>query len=178
MAVYAGLLRGVNVGGNQKLKMAELKSLCEEAGLTDVSTYLQSGNVVFRTRKKTGVAELLRKALHARTGLDVSILLRTPAELREVIARNPVKGEPNPSRLLLVFLSDALSDDAKAMLQRERAGREELHFAPRELYTYYPDGVADSRLANAITDRKLKVACTARNWNTVTALAELAGRLE
>lgn len=178
MAVFVCLLRGVNVGGNQKLKMAELKELCEQAGLTDVATYLQSGNVVFRSRKKTGVGDLVRKSLRERTGLDVSIILRTPAEMRDVIERNPISGETNPSRLLVVFLGDELSDDAKAMLLRERAGAEQLHFGEREIYTYYPDGAGVSRLANAISDKRLKVPCTARNWNTVVALAEMSGKLE
>jgi uncharacterized protein (DUF1697 family) len=178
MPVFVCFLRGVNVGGNNKIKMADLKSLCEEAGLSDVSTYLQSGNIVFRSKKKTGVEDLVRKALHARTGVDVAVVLRTPAELRAVIEHNPIADAENPSRLLVTFLDGPLSADAKALLERERVEGEILQFAAREIYTYYPDGAGNSRMANAMTDRKLKVTPTGRNWNTVTALAEMAAALE
>jgi uncharacterized protein (DUF1697 family) len=178
MPVFICFLRGVNVGGNNKIKMADLKALCETAGLSDVSTYLQSGNVVFRSKKKTGVEDLVRKALHARTGIDVAVVLRTPAELRAVIEHNPITDAPNPSRLLVTFLSDVLSVEAKALLERERVEGEQLHFAAREIYAYYPEGAGNSRLANAMTDRKLKVTPTARNWNTVTALAAMGEALE
>ncbi|MEA2489090.1 MAG: hypothetical protein QOH21_882, partial [Acidobacteriota bacterium] len=165
MPVFIGLLRGVNVGGNHKLKMAELKALCESAGLTDVSTYLQSGNVVFRTRAaRAAAAERVKTALRERTGLDVAVVLRTPAELRAVIDANPITGDPNPSRLLVAFLSEEPTAEAKALLERERVADEQLHFAGREIYSYYPEGAGTSRLANAMTDRKLKVTCTARNW--------------
>ncbi len=170
MSTFIGLLRGVNVGGHKKLRMSDLKSACESLGMNDVRTYLQSGNVVFRG-KKSGLAEAIRE----RTGVETKVILRTPEELREVIAANPFEDEArrDPGRLLVFFLEKPLAREAEEAL-RKASGPERIHLAERELYIYFPNGAGASKLMTALTEKKLGVVATARNWNTVTALLRMA----
>jgi uncharacterized protein (DUF1697 family) len=178
---YICFLRGVNVGGNKLLKMAELKVLFDALKLRDAKTYLQSGNVVFRS-DETDRAVLMRRieeGIRKKSGMDVKIILRTTDELREVIAANPLPPEDrNPSRLLVAFLGGAITDVAKALLTTLKLASEELHFGKRELYIYFSEGIANSKLSNALTERKLGVNVTARNWNTVNALLKIGEELD
>jgi uncharacterized protein (DUF1697 family) len=169
MTQFIGFIRGINVGGNKLLPMASLKASCESAGLTDVRTYLQSGNVIFRSTRKDP-ARLIEEALD----LDVKVVVRTAAELQKVVAANPFASVGNTSLLIVMFLSDEPSKEAQAALRAAHAGPEEIRFAGRELYLYYPNGMGRSKLTNAVIERKLGVTATARNWNTVTKLLELA----
>jgi uncharacterized protein (DUF1697 family) len=171
MTQFIGFIRGINVGGNNMLPMATLKSACESAGLTDVSTFLQSGNVIFRSTKKDP-APLIKKALD----LDVKVIVRSVDELRKVIEKNPFGSDRNPSALIVVFLDGTPSKEAQAALLAAHKGPEEIHFAGRELFIYYGEGMGRSKLTNAVIERKLGLSGTARNWNTVTKLLELAMR--
>lgn len=181
MTAFICLLRGVNVGGNKMMKMDALKSLCGSLKLRDAKTYLQSGNVVFRS-DETDRAVLVRRieeGIRKKTGLEVKVILRTADELRKVIAANPRSpDERNPSGLLVAFLSGEISNDAKALLTSLKIPSEELHFGSRELYIYFPEGIANSKLSNALTVKKVGVNVTARNWNTVNALLKMAEELE
>jgi uncharacterized protein (DUF1697 family) len=182
MPAFVCLLRGVNVGGNKMLRMDALKRLCTSLKLNDASTYLQSGNVVFRS-DETDRAVLVRRleeGIRKACALDVRVILRTTAELRNVIAASPLTAEPErkPSALLVAFLNGELTKGAKELLSNLRASSEELHFGNRELYLYFPDGIAGSKLSNALTEKKVGVTVTARNWNTVNALLRMAEDLE
>jgi uncharacterized protein (DUF1697 family) len=174
------LIRGVNVGGNKLLKMDALRALCESiAGITSVKTYLQSGNVVFRSSLDRGVlAKRIEDGIRKATGFEAKVILRTASEMRHVIAANPFKMGPQrePKAFLVAFLGDEIGKDARALLSKLKIDSEELHFGNRELYLYLPDGIAGSKLSNALTEKKLGVNVTARNWNTVNALLELAER--
>lgn len=160
MSTFIALIRGINVGGHKKLSMADLKSACESLGYTDVRTLLNSGNAIFSAATKPNPADL-EKALN----MDVRVILRTPAELKEAIDNNPLNGEPN--RLMLMFLEKA---PAKKFAW---AGPEQTHLDGRHVYLYYPGGQATTRLTNAFIERQLGVAGTTRNWNTVTKLLAL-----
>jgi len=151
------------------LPMASLKAACESAGLTDVRTFLQSGNVIFRSTKKDP-APLIRKALD----LDVKVIARSVEELEKVIEKNPFEGDRNPSLLIVMFLEDTPSKEAKAALEAAHKGPEEIHFAGHELFIYYPNGAGRSKMKSSLIERKLGMAGTARNWNTVTKLLALA----
>jgi uncharacterized protein (DUF1697 family) len=174
------LIRGVNVGGNKLLKMDALRALCESiAGITGVKTYLQSGNVVFHSSLDRGVlAKRIEDGIRKATGFEAKVILRTASEMRDVIAANPFKMGPQrePKAFLVAFLGDEIGNDARALLSKLKIDSEELHFGNRELYLYLPDGIAGSKLSNALTEKKLGVNVTARNWNTVNALFELAER--
>ena len=146
--------------------------------MKDAKTYLQSGNVVFRS-DETDRAVLVRRleeGIRKATALDVRVILRTTVELKKVIAANPfaVSPERNPSALLVAFLNGDLAKEAKALLSQLKTDSEELHFGDRELYIYFRAGIADSKLSNALTEKKLGVNVTARNWNTVNALLRMA----
>ncbi len=181
MPVFIAMLRGVNVGGRQKLTNAMLQQACERAGVTSVRTYLQSGNVVFRTNVRSAdrVATTIRTALTDTAGLSVDVIIRTVAELRHAIGMNPIApADLNTSGLLVVFLGQPISASALAALEKDLAAGELIEGRDRELYAYFPNGIARSKLANSFTERRLGVTCTARNWNTVSALRRLAEDVE
>jgi uncharacterized protein (DUF1697 family) len=181
MTAWICLLRGVNVGGNKMLKMDALKALFGTIGLRDAKTYLQSGNVVFRS-DETDRAVLMRRiedGIRKKSGLEVKIILRTADELRKVIAANPLPPEDhNPAALLVAFLGGPITKDAKALLTSLKIPSEELHFGKQELYLYFPEGIAGSKLSNALTEKKVGVNVTARNWNTVNALLKMGEEID
>lgn len=176
MTTYICFLRGVNVGGNKLLKMAELKALFDALKLRDAKTYLQSGNVVFRS-DETDRAVLKRRiedGIRKKSGMEVKVILRTTDELRKVIAANPFPPEDrNPSGLVVAFLDGPIANTAKSLLMSLKIDSEELHFGKQELYLYFVESMARSKLANALTEKKLGVNVTARNWNTVNALLKM-----
>jgi uncharacterized protein (DUF1697 family) len=177
---YICLIRGINVGGNNLLKMDALRALCETVGLKDAKTYLQSGNVVFRSKLDRGkLIDRIEEGIRKNSGFEAKVILRTADEIRDVIAANPFKSGPqrNPKALLVAFLGGSIGKDAKALLSKLKLDSEELHFGDQELYLYLPEGIAGSKLSNALTEKKIGVNVTARNWNTVTALLEMAETL-
>jgi uncharacterized protein (DUF1697 family) len=173
VTTYICLLRGVNVGGNKLLKMAELKTLFDSLKLRNAKTYLQSGNVVFRSDEadRDVLKRRIEDGIRKKSGMEVKIILRTTDELRKVIAANPFPAEDrNPSGLVVAFLAGPIGDAAKALLSSLKIASEELHFGKQELYIYFVESMARSKLAAALTEKKLGVNVTARNWNTVNAL--------
>ncbi len=163
MTTHAAFIRGINVGGNKQIRMADLKSACESAGLANVRTLLQSGNVVFDC-KRGDPASIIEKAIAA---MDVRVIARTADELRDVVARNPFGADRDPARTIVVFLEKVPSKEALAALAAANKGPEELHASGRELFVYYPDGMGKSKFTNVVIEKKLGMAGTARNWNTV-----------
>jgi uncharacterized protein (DUF1697 family) len=174
MTGFVALLRGINVGGRNMVKMDALKAIHESLGFKSVRTHLQSGNVVFQA--KSADAARIERALEKTLGLELTVIVRTAAELREALKRNPLPQRlANPSAYVIAFLS-AQPQHAEAL--DAYTGPEERHLLGRELYIYYGDGMARSKLTNALIERKLGVKATARNWNTVTKLLELCEALE
>lgn len=176
MAGVICLLRGVNVGGNNKLEMKALRALCESLGLRNVQTYVQSGNVVCDAPEKDadGLPQKLGAAMEKSFGFKPDIVVRSLDELRDAIARNPFAAQAatEPSKLLVVFF-DAAPDQDK--IRARKATDEQWHQSGRELYIYFPKGQGQSKLSFAPFDRgSAKVSWTGRNWNTVTKLAEMA----
>ena len=171
MAVYIALLRAVNVGGTGALPMAELKALCEEAGFADVKTYIQSGNVLFRSPEpEASVLKLLEEALAIKMGKSPGVLLRSRAELEAVAEGSPFP-HAKPNYLLVNFLPEPAP--ANALDTLVAPGGEEVHIAGKEIYIHYPDGSGRSKL-------KLPAlkAGTSRNLNTVRKLVEMAREME
>jgi uncharacterized protein (DUF1697 family) len=171
------LLRGVNVGGRNRVAMAELSRLLEARGMRDVRTYLQSGNVVVLSDSPAGeLVEVCRRALAHGFGLDVDVLVRSRDELAAVIARNPLALVAlEPKRYLVSFLREQLDAHTLSELQALAAGGEQLVASGRELYAWLPGGVARSRLWAALASPELPTPATARNWSTVTKLLAIAG---
>ena len=176
------LLRGVNVGGHHKIKMEELRDLYESLGLRRAQTYIQSGNVVFRTdvRDFPRLSERIADAIVKRFAFRPGVILRTAADLRAVIAANPFasRRDLDHSRLLVQFLAGEPPADARERVLRIDSAPEELRMAGRELFIYYPNGVARPKVPWTVIERTLQTPCTARNWNTVRKLLEMAESLD
>jgi uncharacterized protein (DUF1697 family) len=166
--VYVALLRAVNVGGTGKLPMSELVAMCTACGFSDVRTYIASGNVVFTT---TLAREAARKALETRlaayAGKPVGVVLRTAAELADVLRANPFPGAA-PNRTVVIFLDEPVAADCLATLRHCHG--EQVVPLGREIHVHYGDGMASSKLV--IPAAK---AGTGRNLNTVAKLQQMAG---
>lgn len=178
------LLRAVNVGGNRKISMADLREFFAALGFTGAKTLLQSGNVVFETGSDgradshAGVLEqLLERESASRLGLRTDYFVRTADEWREVIEHNPYPGAAasNPGHLVVMALKDAPSPADVESLQSAIRGRETLSSRGRHAYIVYPDGIGTSRLTVAVIEAKLGTRGTGRNWNTVQKLMALMG---
>jgi len=181
MPIMIALLRGVNVGGHHKVKMDELRALCQTLKLRDAQTYVQSGNVVFRTDEVDALrlAKRLEDAIERKFGFHADIVLRTPAELKKLIAGSPFANRKGlePGKLVVTFFACDLEEDRCQQIRSLKAEVEEIQLAPRELFIYFPDGMGRSKLV-PLLDRTLKKTGTARNWNTVTKLLAMAEALE
>ena len=170
------MLRGINLGPNRRVPMADLRALFSEAGHGDVRTYVQSGNVVLESAATPAALEREAAALISeRFGFDVPVVVRTGRQLAAVVKRNPLGDvATEPKRYQVTFLADKPSADAVRALEGTVAGEERVICHGREIYSWHPDGVARSKLATALSGKKLGTA-TARNWTTVTTLLEMAG---
>ena len=176
MTTYVVLLRGINVGRYRRIAMSDLRAVLVGLGYGDVRTHLQSGNVVLESGKSPEqLRRTIEKALADEFEVDVEIFVRTRDELADVIARDPLGDvADDPSRYLVSFLS-AEPDPARV---REAAaadvGQERFAVSGRELFAWHPGGVHASKLARVVTERRLGVTATARNWTTLTKLLALA----
>jgi uncharacterized protein (DUF1697 family) len=180
MPVVVSMLRGVNVGGHNLIKMDALRALYESLGLQDPQTYVQSGNVIFKTKERdmARLARQIENEIERRFGFRPGVILRTSSDLRDVIDRNPFAAcGLDPSKFLVTFLATDPGQDAREALLKIKPDPEELRVADRELYIYFPNSMGRSKLP-PLLDRILKNSATARNWNTVTRLLAMAEKLE
>jgi uncharacterized protein (DUF1697 family) len=176
MPTYAALLRGVNVGGKNKVAMADLRTLVESLGHSSVSTLIQSGNVVF-TSSKTVTPKSLEAAIAKQFGINVTVVLRTASELARAVKANPF-AKADPSKLHIGFMATKPSAAAVKKLDADSYEPEEFAVRGSDLYLHLPNGMGRAKLPLYL-DRQLKIPTTVRNWNTVTKLVELtknAGR--
>jgi len=178
MPRYLALLRGINVGGRNKVAMADLRDLAAAVGLADATTYIQSGNLVFSSAETdtAELADMLEAEIASRLGVRPAVVVLSSGELRQVITGNPFPAETNPKCLHAVFRRDEVGRDgiaaiAAAVQQARDAGsRDEATVVGRTLFVHTPDGFGRSELAARLTSSKVQTAGTARNWATVTKL--------
>ena len=179
---YIALLRGINVGGNKPIRMSQLAELCESLGFTNIRTYVQSGNVIFDAREAIpeDIAGKLEKALQRRFGFEVKVFVRTPRELSDIIAGNPLirKRGIDRKKLHVTFLLTRTPLKTTAGLDVLKAANEMVVLKVEHIYLYCPNGYGKSKLSNPNIERKLRVVATTRNWNTVCALRDLAEGLQ
>ena len=156
--------------------MPALRDQLAEAGFEDVSTYLQSGNVVLSSQLEPDALRVrLEKLVAKEFDLETAVLTRTRDELAEIVSRNPLaKVAKNPKRYQVTFLSSELGDEKLEALRELASPDERLEAIGRELYAWHPDGIARSKLWNRLAGKTLGVTATARNWTTVLKLLELA----
>ena len=176
MARYAVLIRGINVGGRQKLAMADLRAVLTGLGCTGARTLLQSGNAVFDDEGRTAgrLEEDIEAGLAELAGLSVRCLVRESSELDAVIAANPFGHVTDGARLYALFLS--AQPDPRLVTEHDPAGLDpgRVSLGDRVIYHWCPAGYSQAPPVAAYTEKRLQVAVTARNWNTVTKLAALA----
>ncbi|HEY2157319.1 MAG TPA: DUF1697 domain-containing protein [Isosphaeraceae bacterium] len=172
-ATHLALLRGINVGGKNKLPMKDLAALFVTAGCKDVRTYIQSGNVVFQAPAKVAarLSVLIAEGITGQFGYKAPVVLRTVEQLRDVVAHNPfLEAGVAEDKLYVLFLADEPSPERVAALDPNRSPPDAFIVRGREIFLHLPGGVADSKLTNAYFDSKLATVCTGRNWRTVTTL--------
>ncbi len=169
------MLRGINVGGHATVAMADLRRLLEGLGGTEVRTYLQSGNAVFDfPRKSADLGGQIEEAIAAELGLNVKVILRLGEELAGVVAGNPFPATSTPTLLHAMFLAAPLKPAVVQDLDAAPLAPDEFRVGDRVLYLLLPNGMGRSKLAGYLSERRLGVTATTRNWNTVTKLLELA----
>ncbi|MEU8136390.1 DUF1697 domain-containing protein [Streptodolium elevatio] len=171
---YIALLRGINVGGHNKVPMAELRALLADIGYADAKTLLQSGNAVF-TAPATAtakVAKAVETTLAAKYGTDIAVMVRTADEIRAAVDANPLD-VGHPSKFLVVFYADPVDRTKLEGFDASAHAPEEMALSEREIYYNFPEGMRDAKLP-IVVERKLKVRGTGRNWATVTKLLALA----
>lgn len=161
------LLRGINVGGNHKIPMADLTTWLEAAGFSSITTYIQSGNVVLEHAARANVQQRVRDAIVDHTGWDIAVVVRSASEMREVVAANPYPGV-EPTKLHVSFLDAAPA--AEASLDARRWLPEEFTVVGRDIYLHLPNGMGRSVMAPRLIAIK---NATTRNWNTVLKLVQL-----
>jgi uncharacterized protein (DUF1697 family) len=176
--ICVALLRGVNLGPHHRIAMEPLREVYQSAGLSDVRTLLQSGNIVFQSKARSldRLAAQLEAAFEARFGFHSDVFLRTAEELRAVASACPFAGREgcDPSKLAVTFLAASPDEGARARLAAIQGIAEELQAGARELYIYYPNGMARPQLTAAMMNKAIgKVSSTTRNWNTVTKLVQM-----
>ncbi|HVB20947.1 MAG TPA: DUF1697 domain-containing protein [Ktedonobacteraceae bacterium] len=177
MTTFISLFRGINVGGHQKVRMDDLKALHTSLGLRDVVTYIQSGNVVFAGDDEDTVqlARRIEDGFAQKFGFSAKVIVRTSAELQDIITNNPFQDQPTKESkwVVVLFLTNRPESTALEDLQKTYTGPEELYLTGQELFIYYPDGIGRSKLTLPLIEKKLKASGTGRNWNTVLQLQKM-----
>jgi uncharacterized protein (DUF1697 family) len=175
MTRYAALLRGINVGGKNKLPMKELAAMFESAGARDVATFIHSGNVVFRASPSVAATlpALVGQEIVSRFGFEAPIVMRAGSELQRIVRANPFVGV-DEDELAIMFLAVKPSPERLQKLDPARSPPDQFVVRGRDIYLRLPNGFARTKLTNAWFDSKLSTVSTARNWRTLIKLRDLA----
>jgi len=175
MTTLIVLLRGINLGRRNRIAMADLRKLLSEMGFEGVRTHLQSGNAIVATDEQPETAaRAIERRIEAELGHDVDVIVRTPEELAAVVEGDPfAEARPDPARQFVVFLDGAPDREAIEALAAQDFSPDRFVAGERELHVLCPEGMQDSKLMKALTDKKIRATATVRNWRTVTKLHEL-----
>lgn len=178
MVTYVSLLRSINVGGNNKIKMADLRALYETLGFENVRTVLQTGNIIFEINDseatERSISQLIDGKLIDQYGVHIVNIIRTSEAFDGVCLSHPFTATQleEPSKLIVMFLSDEPEVGAFEALTEAYTGQETMVLEGQELYVHYVNGIGRSKLTNAFIERHLKVSGTGRNWNTVEKIVD------
>src|SRR5260370_32424864 len=182
MTVIISMLRAGNGGGHNKIKMEALRAVYESLKLRDAQTYVQSGNVIFRSDERDilRLTKRIEDGIERKFGFRPKVILRTAAEMKDVVARNPFAKRRGieTGKLLVSFLASDPGEEAREKVRQMKCDLEELRIEGRELYIYFPNGIGRSKLSTARLEKTLSTPGTGRNWNSVTKMLEMAERLE
>lgn len=178
-ATYVALLRGVNVGGRNKLSMADLVAMFQRAGCEASKSYIQSGNMVFKASRTlaAGIPTLIASEITERFGYRIPLVVRTVEELREIVSTNPfLSTGVDSKRLYVMFLADEPESNRVAKLDPQRSPQDLFQVRGSEVFLYCPNGLGRTKLTNEYFDSKLATTSTVRNWRTVLTLLQMADR--
>ena len=173
---YVAFLRGINVGGKNKIKMETLRASFASIGFKNVKTYINSGNIIFETRKTDDkkLAEKIEKAIEKEFGLSIKTIVRAISKIEEIIKNNPFDGQfENDKDLHVFFLDDKMPKEKEALLLSNNSENEKYFVTDREIFCLLKVSVTDSLMGKDYIAKKLKVSSTARNWRTVNKVLEL-----
>ncbi len=177
LSTTVALLRGINVGGKNRLPMKDLTAMFMDAGCSDVRTYIQSGNVLFEATQtlQKDIPSLISASILDKFGYQIPVLTRTTQEFRDIVEANPfVKAGAEADKLHVVFLADLPNAEQVETLDQNRSPADEFVVINREIYLYCPDGFAGTKLTNSYFDSRLSTVSSTRNWKTVQKIFELA----
>ncbi len=181
MNTYIALLRGINVSGQKKIKMAVLKQMFEGLGFTSVATYIQSGNVVFNSEENDTLitSDVIKTAIKKEFGFDVPVLVLTHKQLAAIYQENPfsenlLNGEIEDKKMYFTILSDPPDPEAVTELIANNYGKEKFEITNKVVYFYAANGYGKTKLTNNFFEKKLKCSATTRNLKTVIKLVELS----
>jgi uncharacterized protein (DUF1697 family) len=179
MHTFIAFLRAVNLAGHNAVKMRDVSSLFSNLGFTDVKTYIQSGNIIFRTDDDNDLTALIENEIQKVTGFSIDVMIRTPGRLHEIIARNPFSdpAEFDPARVAVIFLKDEAGEAIKAKMSEYDFSPDEFIISEKEVFIFCPGGFGKSKLTTGFFEKKLGIKCTARNWNTVNMILGIAEKL-
>lgn len=177
MKTYIALLRGINVSGQKIIKMELLRKALTELDFENVSTYIQSGNILFQSNiSDTKKLEIqIHDLIEKHFGFDVAVIVVTPEDLKTIIAKNPYADEnieePQP---YVSFLSEVPTAENREVLSAMDFQNDRFKIIDKAMYLHYAVGAGTTKLSNAVIEKKLKLTSTARNWKTVKKLIELS----
>ena len=177
MKTYIALLRGINVSGQKNIRMADLKAHLEELGWEGIRTYIQSGNIVFKSANGNPVelSQKIKQKLQDKYGFEVPTLVLEPPELLHIVRNNPFTRDPaiQQDSLYVTFLFDMPRADLTRKLQELKQPNEQFEFDDKIIFLYYPDGYGRAAMNNNAFEKRLKIEATTRNWKTVNKLYEI-----
>lgn len=178
MASYLSLLRGINVGGHRKIKMADLKEMYESLGFGQVTTYIQSANVVFSSTGNESTAVLstcISNAIEERFGFEAAVIIRTKEEIQQTVMHNPFTGEAltAPDKLVVMFSDSGINESVIGNTKAKTDTNICFECLGNTIYCFYPLGYGQTKWNSNFFEKQLKTAITARNWATTCKLAEL-----
>ncbi|MDP4283232.1 MAG: DUF1697 domain-containing protein [Bacteroidota bacterium] len=178
MQTFISILRGINVGGQKKILMADLKALYESLKFTDVTTYIQSGNVVFKSGEKISDLDLAKKietAIEKKYNFQVPVIIRKAEEIEKAISMNPFLKDKNINieKLHITFLSEIPNESNLKNIKNVDYSPDQFIIEGKEIYLHIPVSYGETKLSNKFFENKLKVIATTRNWKTVNKLFEL-----
>jgi uncharacterized protein (DUF1697 family) len=178
---YITLLRGINVSGHKIILMDDLKVLFEKMDFEDVKTYIQSGNIVFKTTESLTDVELaqrIQQSISGRYNFYVPVVIRSREEMEKILANNPFlkEKEINTDWLHVTFLSDSPRQSDREAISKYDFSPDRFYLVRNEAYLYCPQGYGNTKISNLFFENRLKVNATTRNWKTVIKLVDLASK--
>jgi uncharacterized protein (DUF1697 family) len=181
MTTYISLLKGINVSGQKPVKMDALRKSFEQSGFKNVTTYVQSGNVVFSGREESTDELSIRIArkIEEDFGFQVAVIVLTNSHLKQIIAANPFSKDSKKDHVFLhvTFLSSKSKNFDSQAIEEKKLNGEDIHVAAHAVYLYCPNGYGKTKLTNSFLESKLKTGATTRNWKTTVALLEISQKL-